>query len=156
MNCVLDSTEDCCTCKSHRPYQYCMFTKLYKREKSCEEIYNIPVVTLFPVTPCHSIVQPPHWYPRLSAWLPATSIFEALLGRGRSAWLGFSPIEPVLELGWGLGELLSSDVTRSVVSHVPPLVFFAERLLRLVGYLQMPLQRSSQWGVVFGWLEYCR
>ena len=26
----------------------------------------------------------------------------------------------VLELGRGLGELLSSDVTRSVVSHVPP------------------------------------
>jgi len=26
----------------------------------------------------------------------------------------------VLELGWGLGELLSSDVTRLVVSHVPP------------------------------------
>jgi len=62
----------------------------------------------------------------------------------------------VLELGWGLGELLSSDVTRSVMSHVSPSVFFAERLLRLVGYLQMALQRSSQWGIVFGWLEYCR
>ena len=32
------------------------------------------------------------------------------------------------------------------------LVFLAERLLRLVGYLQMTLQRLSQWGIVFGWL----
>jgi len=56
----------------------------------------------------------------------------------------------VLELVWGLGELLSSDVTRSVVSHVPPPIFLAERLLRLVGYLQMALQRSSQWGIIFG------
>ena len=54
------------------------------------------------------------------------------------------------------GELLSFGVTRSVVLHVLPSVFLAERLLRLVGYLRMALQLSSQWGIVFGWLEYCR
>uniref|UniRef100_A0A0A9GXR5 Uncharacterized protein n=1 Tax=Arundo donax TaxID=35708 RepID=A0A0A9GXR5_ARUDO len=37
---------------------------------------------LLPLCPCHVIVQPPHWLPKLSAWLPATRILPAFFGRG--------------------------------------------------------------------------
>ena len=36
------------------------------------------------------------------------------------------------------------------VSNAPSSSSLAEWLLRPVGYLQMTLQRSSQWGIVFG------
>ena len=56
----------------------------------------------------------------------------------------------VLERGWGLGELLSSNVARSVRTSS----FGSSR--RMTPQVGGVLQRSSQWGIVFGWLEYCR
>ena len=37
------------------------------------------------------IVQPPHWYPKLSACVPATRIFLAFFGRGSNGSSAFSP-----------------------------------------------------------------
>ncbi|WVZ60557.1 hypothetical protein U9M48_010563 [Paspalum notatum var. saurae] len=41
-----------------------------------------PMVLLLPLSPCQVMVQPPHWLPKLSAWLPATRILPAFFGSG--------------------------------------------------------------------------
>jgi len=59
-------------------------------------------------------------------------------------------IVPVLELVWGLGELLTSDGVRSILPYLALLLQASSPNDSSDGrYLQMTLQRSSQWGVVF-------
>nr|ACR34731.1 unknown [Zea mays]ACR35920.1 unknown [Zea mays]ACR36917.1 unknown [Zea mays] len=83
-----------------------------------------------PVSPCHSIVHPPHWYPRLSAWLPATRILAAFLGRGSS---GASPGLPFLR---STSDLRTASRARSLCSCFPS---WSARLGSGMGFSNRPM-----------------
>ena len=95
INCLLYGAEDRGTCSwrdsgfiSHQNDPRDENVPTFKRMRSS---VTIPLVRLLPLSPCHSIVHPPHWLPRLSAWVPATSIFGAFLGRGSNGLSAGSP-----------------------------------------------------------------
>ena len=51
---------------------------------------GLPTV-IRPLHPYQVLVQPPHWYPRSSAWVPATRILLAFLSNGRKSLLKSFP-----------------------------------------------------------------
>lgn len=63
---------------------------IFEKSEQRWGIGNVPVV-VFPLSPCHVMVHPPHWYPILLAWAPATNIFVAFFGSGKTGSSAFAP-----------------------------------------------------------------